>query len=337
MIGASSSSSRGRRPGDGFVDAVTFSLGDPGARALRAGAHRALGRAGRARWRCCSPGASRSPRPRATALPADGAGWTEVDLGGVATAVRAPLERWTVRFASEDGRHGFELSSRRPSQPADARRVGRRARAAWRATSSSATCTGRRPSTARAQRGRAASASAATPGARRTGRGSRSRARSTAWPEGGPASRSARSGRRAPPTTPRRRLGGAARRPRRSSASTTRGSRRRTTTTATSAAPASSCGSARTTTYPRARLRRGAVRLDARARRAAARLRVLALAHGGPRGRRPLRPPAPRMIEALISDFGGVLTSPLLRRSRAVQRRISTCRRGLRPTRWRAA
>ena len=62
-----------------------------------------------------------------------------------------------------------------------------------------------------------------------------------------------------------------------------------------------------------ARGRRGAVRLLARPRRAAAGLRVLPLAPRGPRGRRPLRHRAPRrVIRAVVSDFGGVLTAPLL-------------------------
>ena len=61
------------------------------------------------------------------------------------------------------------------------------------------------------------------------------------------------------------------------------------------------------------RRRRGAVRLVARPRLAAARLRVLPLAPRGPRRRRPLRHPAPRrVIHAVVSDFGGVLTAPLM-------------------------
>ena len=63
---------------------------------------------------------------------------------------------------------------------------------------------------------------------------------------------------------------------------------------------------------PAARRRRGPGRLDARARRAAARRRVLRLAHRGPRRDRPLRHPAARVIKAVITDFGGVITLPLI-------------------------
>ena len=49
------------------------------------------------------------------------------------------------------------------------------------------------------------------------------------------------------------------------------------------------------------------------------RVRVLALADRRAVGRRPLRPAAPRMIQAVVSDFGGVLTSPLLQAFNRVQ------------------
>jgi hypothetical protein len=52
-------------------------------------------------------------------LAADGADWSSLELGPVATSVRAPLERWTVRFGTEDGRHGFELELEAASAPAE--------------------------------------------------------------------------------------------------------------------------------------------------------------------------------------------------------------------------
>ena len=64
--------------------------------------------------------------------------------------------------------------------------------------------------------------------------------------------------------------------------------------------------------YPLRGVGEVAGRLDARAGRAAPGRRVLRLAHRGPRGDRPLRHPAPRVIKAVISDFGGVITNPLL-------------------------
>jgi hypothetical protein len=48
----------------------------------------------------------------------DGADWTSLELDGFATSVRAPLERWGVRFAAPDGRHGFELELEAASPPA---------------------------------------------------------------------------------------------------------------------------------------------------------------------------------------------------------------------------
>src|SRR4051794_4686786 len=60
------------------------------------------------------------------------------------------------------------------------------------------------------------------------------------------------------------------------------------------------------------RRRRGGVRYLARPGPPAPRLRVLPLAHRGPRGRGPLRRAAPLdVIEVLVCDFGGVLTTPL--------------------------
>jgi hypothetical protein len=50
--------------------------------------------------------------------PADGAGWGGADAGGVHTEVVEPLRAWRVRFASEDGEHGFALDLEAASAPA---------------------------------------------------------------------------------------------------------------------------------------------------------------------------------------------------------------------------
>ena len=70
-------------------------------------------------------------------------------------------------------------------------------------------------------------------------------------------------------------------------------------------------GAARRGRVPVPRRRHGAVRLDARPRRTAPRHVVLRVDDGGPEGDRPLRHRASRVIRAIISDFGGVLTTPL--------------------------
>ena len=74
--------------------------------------------------------------------------------------------------------------------------------------------------------------------------------------------------------------------------------------------------------------------------RAAAGLRVLPLPHGRPRGRRPLRRAAARVtgpIKAVVSDFGGVLTSPLFAASSRASRRTPACRSRRSARRWRAS
>jgi len=103
--------------GDGFVDAVTVSWGD-----------RRSGLYGLARIGLSAGGASalavlfagREPVAAVArdGLAADGADWDSLQAGGVAMATGAPLERWSVRFASEDGRHGFELELEAASEPA---------------------------------------------------------------------------------------------------------------------------------------------------------------------------------------------------------------------------
>jgi hypothetical protein len=47
-----------------------------------------------------------------------GADWAAVELDGLATSVSAPFERWGLRFAAADGRHGFELELEAASPPA---------------------------------------------------------------------------------------------------------------------------------------------------------------------------------------------------------------------------
>ena len=83
---------------------------------------------------------------------------------------------------------------------------------------------------------------------------------------------------------------------------------------------------------------RSSVRHVARPRRAAAGLRVLPLADGGPRGRRPLRRAAPHLsIEAVVCDFGGVLTSPLMTASFVAVAEDSGSRSTPSARRWRAS
>jgi hypothetical protein len=106
-----------RVAGEGFVDAVTVSWGD-----RRAGLY------GLARIGLSARGASAlavlfSGREPVAAIareaPAvEGADWASVEAGGIAMATGAPLERWTVRFDSADGRHGFAFEVEAASEPA---------------------------------------------------------------------------------------------------------------------------------------------------------------------------------------------------------------------------
>jgi hypothetical protein len=103
--------------GEGFVDAVTVSWGD-----RRAGLY------GLARIGLSARGASAlavlfSGREPVAAIareaPAvEGADWASVEAGGIAMATGAPLERWTARFDSADGRHGFAFEVEAASEPA---------------------------------------------------------------------------------------------------------------------------------------------------------------------------------------------------------------------------
>jgi hypothetical protein len=109
---------RARPPaGEGFVDAVTISWGDPEADLY-----------GLARIGLDADGASAlavlfSRREPVAAiardgLTAEGADWASLEAGGVAMATGAPLEGWTVGFRSEDARQGFALELEAASEPA---------------------------------------------------------------------------------------------------------------------------------------------------------------------------------------------------------------------------
>jgi hypothetical protein len=109
---------RARPPaGDGFVDAVTISWGDPGAQ-LYGLARVGLSPRGASTLAVLFSGRAPVAAIARDGLPADGADWASIDLAGVATTVRAPLERWSVRFASDDRRSGFELELEAASEPA---------------------------------------------------------------------------------------------------------------------------------------------------------------------------------------------------------------------------
>ena len=177
----------------------------PGGAALRPGAARPRARRGRSRQGSALALLFSGREPVAAiargAVPAaDGAGWDALELGGVQTAIEAPLERWTVRADAADGQ-GFalEFSALGPAaRDAAARRHGRLRAAVPRARDASA------PAAASGRSTR--SASAGGRGATPTGSRSSWPAR---WPPG-PATqprRSPRSGPPAPRITPTRRRG----------------------------------------------------------------------------------------------------------------------------------
>src|SRR4051812_2133286 len=103
--------------GDGFVDAVTVSWGDRGAD-LYGLARIGLGAEGASALAVMFSGREPVAAVARDGLATDGADWVSVQAGGLAMATAAPLERWTVRFASEDGRHGFEFELEAASEPA---------------------------------------------------------------------------------------------------------------------------------------------------------------------------------------------------------------------------
>jgi hypothetical protein len=103
--------------GTDFVDAVTVSWGDRGAD-LYGLARIGLGADGASALAVMFSGREPVAAVARDGLAADGADWASVQAGGLAMATAAPLERWTVRFASEDGRHGFEFELEAASEPA---------------------------------------------------------------------------------------------------------------------------------------------------------------------------------------------------------------------------
>jgi hypothetical protein len=109
---------RARPPaGDGFVDAVTVSWGD-GRAGLFGLARIGLSSGGASALAVLFSGREPVAAVARDGLTADGADWDSVRAGGVSMTTGAPLERWSVRFASEDGRHGFELELEAASEPA---------------------------------------------------------------------------------------------------------------------------------------------------------------------------------------------------------------------------
>ena len=248
---------RARQPtGPAFSDAVTFSFGDPDAGLYglaRLGLSGADGdRTGSALAMLFSGSQPVAVHARG-AVPLDaGAGLERLALPGLEATVDEPLRHWTVRF--DDGeRSGFELelrgvraAGRASRHPSIAAQTGGmegyeqlcRVHGTVRTNGSEheVRCLG--------QRGHA------------WGEPDWERIESTrtlgAWLDDGTGILLTRraAGRCRRPRG-RRDLGGRRSAPPAACASTSRGSRRRTTRAAASAAPASSCGSGRTTTYPR--------------------------------------------------------------------------------------
>jgi hypothetical protein len=103
--------------GDGFVDAVTVSWGDRGAD-LYGLARIGFSAGGASALAVLFSGREPVAALARDGLAADGADWASVQAGGLAMTTAAPLERWTVRFASEDGRRGFEFELEAASEPA---------------------------------------------------------------------------------------------------------------------------------------------------------------------------------------------------------------------------
>ena len=255
-------------------------------------------RAAAARWRCCSP--AREPvaalaarrRSRSPTTPS----WDALELAGVRATIEAPLRPLDGALRRRRTARASSSSSRRSARPPSWRRDAGARSAGWHGYEQPCRVRGTRA------RRRAASATIDALGQRGhawgdagLGRGSSSRAPSRRGPT--TALRVALTAVRpaAPSTTPTRRSGPRCWEPEAlleiADGRALDDLRRRRPH---SAAPGSSCG-------PRARsdwARRGAgevlcgTSLDLG--RAAARLRVLPLAPGGPRGRRPLRRAAPR-------------------------------------------
>ena len=269
------------------------------------------------RWRC-GPGRRRRPTTRRLGRRARGRRWTRRSSSRCARWTRRASTATTAALRPRASRP----SARRPS--CDGGDAAARP-AAWRATSSCAACTARRvggqrsdgrlPRPARALVGRAGlGRHDAGAHARRVARRRRS-ASSLA------AVRPARR-RRTPTRRSSRRSSLEGDAAGASCASPSRGSRRPTTREGRQRRAGLELWVDDEDGYAAPRRRRGRVRHDARPRPAAPGLRVLPLAHGGPRGRRPLRRAAPRDVSPIAAgrrDFGGVLTSPLLAGVRGVQ------------------
>ena len=143
-----------------------------------------------------------------------------------------------------------------------------------------------------------------------------------AWFEDGRRGARARAARQGRPSTPTRRTGARARPSGAVAVDEVRLSTT-TTTTAASSAPGSSCGSGRTTsTRTAAPARCCAARRSSSARCGWTSRSSAGTSRAG--GRRPLRHHPARVIKAVISDFGGVITLPLMRRSRGRTRRSAS-------------
>jgi hypothetical protein len=92
---------------DAATDSITFSFGDAGAE-LYGLARLGLSDGGRQGSALALLFSGREPVAAFVqgSLPVGGESWEALELGGVRTAIEAPLERWTVGFDAADGQ-GF--------------------------------------------------------------------------------------------------------------------------------------------------------------------------------------------------------------------------------------
>jgi hypothetical protein len=99
---------RARRSDEpGFVDAVTFAWGDPGARLHGLARAGLAGGRGSALALLFAAGAPAGGLARGDVALEEGADFARLSLPGLRTTVRTPLRSWTVEFAGED--IGFAL------------------------------------------------------------------------------------------------------------------------------------------------------------------------------------------------------------------------------------